>query len=381
MRRYLSPLIAIFLFSAAVAIGLWTEVINVPFLTGREKFGEFSLKVHRERYLYGFLGGFAANWSSDGSELAVVNNWGSTLTVWDNAGHKLGERTRAGGGGPYLSRSVSFVQDNYHLVVEPVAGGMENEAFSVWNTSPWQLVARVVGPNLTVRSANKAEQFVLSPDGGLLLMTTGRPNSHIKDTIPNVAIYRTDDWQLLHTINFPGIVWAVSMCADGQSAVLGASDGQGALVNLTTGEISNTFRPFHGSILDSAGVNAVACSPHGEFIFGGVQSPKSTPPVPSTLEIGNKSAGPATVMRVSDGATVASIYDVRTPIQQAVWDPKGRYVAFIDDRRLVVWQPLATSTGYERIDLGGPTFSLAVSPDGEHIAATTGSGVRIFSIE
>ena len=86
------------------------------------------------------------------------------------------------------------------------------------------------------------------------------------------------------------------------------------------------------------------------------------------------------MFRVKDGAQIASFSAARGPIRQAMWDPKGRFVAFVDgDRGLFLWAPWA-DTSYKKVDLPSKTLSLAVAPDGRRMAVTTDHGVRVYSI-
>jgi hypothetical protein len=86
------------------------------------------------------------------------------------------------------------------------------------------------------------------------------------------------------------------------------------------------------------------------------------------------------MFRVKDGSLFASFTEAIGPIRQAMWDPKGRYVAFIDNKNgLFLWAPWK-DTGYKTIEVPNLSLSLAVSPDGDRIAVTTYHGVRVYSI-
>jgi hypothetical protein len=86
------------------------------------------------------------------------------------------------------------------------------------------------------------------------------------------------------------------------------------------------------------------------------------------------------MFRVKDHAQIGSLAVGELPIRQAKWDPKGRFVAFIDGSRgLFLWAPWAHE-GYQRIELPSLSLSLAIAPDGSAIAVTTDKGVRVFSV-
>ena len=66
--------------------------------------------------------------------------------------------------------------------------------------------------------------------------------------------------------------------------------------------------------------------------------------------------------------------------RSAKWDPKGRYVAFVDnDRGLFFWVPWK-GLSYKKINLPTRTLALSISPDGDRIAVTTDSGARVYSV-
>jgi hypothetical protein len=86
------------------------------------------------------------------------------------------------------------------------------------------------------------------------------------------------------------------------------------------------------------------------------------------------------LLQVKDGAVVARFKDAKAPIRHAAWDPKGRFVAFVDnDRDLFLWAPW-TGVPYTRVELPTGSMALAVSPSGDKVAVTTDFGVRLYVI-
>ena len=98
-------------------------------------------------------------------------------------------------------------------------------------------------------------------------------------------------------------------------------------------------------------------------------------------EIGGEPAQWAGFVRRLPGATVSTDFPATVAAaRQAASDPKGRYVAFVDNAdRLFLWAPWKGSA-YTRVDLPRSTLALAVSPDGGRIAVTTDRGVRVYSV-
>jgi len=359
-----------------IYIGLWSGVFNVPFLTGVTNYRGFSLTVRREMDLHVFLGGVAVAWSPTGSKLAIASNYGGTLSIWDAGGNKEYEITHIGGGGPVLGHSLGFIENDSHLVFSPRGDAAKDESINIFNLKNGGTVTHITGPEPGKEEVfNKAQHFSLTSDKILLLMSTNVFSAYKE----NLVVYSTKSWEITHTKNVRGSVESVSVCGDSHLVAVGTSVGEESIFDLDSGDILGTSKPFSGTGFESASVFSVACSPKGDFFFGGSFGSWSAP---LASDADNRLAGPATVRRSSDNALVASIQAVHPPILQATWDPKGRYVAFIDSVGfLYIWEPLSPDAGYEKIDLGGKSFSLAANPDGTQIAVTTGQGVRIFSVK
>ncbi len=88
------------------------------------------------------------------------------------------------------------------------------------------------------------------------------------------------------------------------------------------------------------------------------------------------------VMRSDNGAWVETFIPTTGRIRWAEWDPKGRFVAFIDDDgNLFLWQIGNKSSRYIRMKLQSHPSSLAISPDGGQIAVAETWGIELYTVQ
>ena len=164
------------------------------------------------------------------------------------------------------------------------------------------------------------------------------------------------------------------------------NSGRLVILDSLSGATITEIRAYEDSKYGVVSLGVIAGSPTGDLILTGVSS--------GALNGGEyyntreqrawdnamSSTEAVRVFRVKDGARVASFPAARGPIRQAKWDPKGRYVAFVDnDRGLFFWVPWK-GLSYKKINLPTRTLALSISPDGDRIAVTTDSGARVYSV-
>lgn len=328
----------------------------------------------------------AVAWSADGSSLAAASNYGGVLTVWDRAGHVVNQIRRVGGG-PTLGGSLTFAHGSSQLIFPPPETPNNSTAFAIWDVSTGQIVKSVDGPQPgDDYPYNRADHFMTTPDQTLLAAAT-RTGRSWKSFKSNVTVYETASWQVVHTTSL--LQGAPSLCvfANGRLIATGSvTGGQVSIVDTKTGAIVQQFQAYEESKYGSSLLGAVAGSPAGDLIVVGVSS---------TVLHGGEYFGTAEqnawgeardsteavrLFRVKDGTRIATFSAAKGPIRQAMWDPKGRFVAFVDNQKgLFLWAPWGSS-GYKKIDLPTKSLSLAISPNGDRIAATTDYGVRVYSI-
>jgi WD40 repeat protein len=365
---------AILGFSFALYLLAASNVMYIPVISSEKVYAQPLVRAHIERDLRTRFGAVALAWSPGDAKLAVAADYGDTLSIWNSAGVKEVE-IRHLGGGPILTRSLSFLSDQSHLLFTPGRSTEDQDALVVYDVGSGNVAMHIpVSPNDFGRSRG----FSLNNKESILAsIGSSRPNSY-----NNVYIYSGKTLEARNSVPIDGIVWSVSVCADGKTTVVGTSNGEVLLFASDTGQKTKTIKPFAERSLEYGAVQAVACSPHGDLIFAGAGDTNLAARGAERLSSAdNVSSGPVTVRRVQDNELVASIHDVHPPIWQAAWDPEDRYVAFVDSSGfLYILQIHPKASGYLRLNLGGGGYALAISSDGSKIAGTMSGGVRIYSI-
>jgi WD40 repeat protein len=330
--------------------------------------------------------GVAVAWSEDGSRVAVASDYGGVLSIWDRIG-RLVNRIRRDGGGPTLGGSLAFVQTSSKLVFPPPGAANDSAAFSVWDVATGKIVATVNGPQPGDEyTFNRADHFMTSDDETILAMAT-RGGPTWKGFRENIAIYDIRSWKLLRTAAVPYSVSSLCLFARGRLIGLGTiNSGRLLVLDTRSGATMSEIRAYEASKYGAVSLGAIAGSPSGDLILTGVSSgilyggEYYNTPEQRAWDKAMFSSEAVRMFRVKDGTRIASFPYAHGPIRRAAWDPGGRYVAFVDnDRGLFLWAPW-NGVGYRKIELPTSSLALAVSPDGDRIAVTTDSGVRVFSI-
>jgi WD40 repeat protein len=328
----------------------------------------------------------AVTWSADGSSIAAASNHGGVLTVWDRSGHVVNQIRRVGGG-PTLEGSLTFAHGSSQLIFPPPETPNNSTAFAIWDVSTGQIVKSVDGPQPgDDYPYNRADHFMTTPDQTLLAAAT-RTGRGWKSFKNNVTVYETASWQVVHTTAL--LQGAPSLCVFANGRLIGAGSvagGHVSILDTKTGVIVEDFPAYEESKYGSSLLGAIAGSPAGDLIMVGATSTVlnggeywGTPEQRAWAEA-RDSTEAVRLFRVKDGSRIATFSAAKGPIRQAMWDPKGRFVAFVDNQRgLFLWAPWV-GPDYKKIDLPSKTLSLAISPNGDRIAVTTDHGVRVYSI-
>jgi WD40 repeat protein len=360
----------------------WTGAIEVNASTSAGNSNILRLTIREELDLPTPGAAVAVTWSADGSAIAAASNYGSTLTVWDRSGRIINQFKRAGGG-PALEGSIAFVHDASQLAFPPPASVDSDATLAVWDVASGQIVTTIPGVEPGGNSGlNRATYFAAVPGKELLAAPT-RGNGGPRNPHGNLITYSTQDWRVLWTTAIANGVFSLCAFDDGRLLAAGSNQGQVSVLDAMSGNLVHQFHAYEESKFGILSIGAIAGSPDGRLILAGVGSAMfgstgSTAEAQSWLN----SVEPARVLRAEDGTLLAAFNGpAKLPIRQAAWDPNGRFVAFIDNANgLFLWQPMAGGGSYKKVEVADLGLSLAIAPDGRHLAVTEKQGVRIFSI-
>lgn len=310
---------------------------------------------------------YAIAWSPDGEKLAVAYEWGRKIEIIDPYGNDLA--TAEVPNGPNIGTSLAFVNGSSQILFEGQdTKQVKGTAFTLFDARSGQLLAQIPGPF-------HAEGFSVSPNGQLVAMRASDGNT--------IYTYRVRDWKTAGQIRIEAGVFALTFFADGQRAVVSSAPSQFEVIDVQSGAILKRFKiPGTGEDVPAPGIktafaSALAISPDQKFLFAGAFSSF----VPNEWE-NVVSRGAVQIFRLADGVRLTSFDEARPKIRKAEWDPRGRYVAFIDrSAHLFLWQPLSWRQSYAQVSLSSDAWSMAISPNGSLIAVSSEDGVTIYSVQ
>jgi WD40 repeat protein len=325
----------------------------------------------------------AVAWSRDGSALAAASNFGSDIYVWDASGRPITHISRPGEG-PVVDGSISFARGSSQLVFPPPATSAPDSGAAVWEVANGEISQLIVGPQPgDDYPLNRFRHFDSTPEQTVLAASTSgnRGFARLKS---NLTLYDMNSWKILGTTVVPQGIASLCIFGQGQYVAVGTLSSGGVFIfdsqNLHQTARWATFRESESGLYS---IGAIAGSNDGKLIFAGIGTVTLT---------GAESAEQASwasrlstsdavqLLQVKDGAVVARFKDAKAPIRHAAWDPKGRFVAFVDNYRdLFLWAPW-TGAPYTRVELPTGSMALAVSPSGDKVAVTTDFGVRLYVI-
>jgi WD40 repeat protein len=339
---------------------------------------EGSVKLAKEFDLPTRGAATAVTWTSDGSALAAASWYGEDLTVWDRSGSVRNTLKRIGGG-PYPENSLAFVNGSSALLFPPPQTSDNSACLDVWDAATGIILKTVPGPDPDSNNyaRNRARHFVVSADQSIAAAapTVGG----------NVAIYKTKNWARTGAFKSNYAVASLALFPDGQRlAVGGLTQGHFLVVDTASARIIADFAAYVTKFANIS-VGTVAVSPDAEFVVTGIgltTIPGEYYRAPEARTWDQLVPPAVSVWRVSDGSHVAGFGAVQHPVRQIAWDPKNRFVAFVDSAStLFIWQPSAAKENVQQILLSGDTMSVAVDPRGDRLAVTYGGGVRVYRIQ
>ncbi|MGH7023089.1 MAG: WD40 repeat domain-containing protein [Caulobacteraceae bacterium] len=346
----------------------------------------FPLNVQKEMDLSTPSAVVAVAWSPDGSKIAAASDFGDLLTIWDASGKKLNKINI--GNGPYLEDSLSFVDGSSQLLFPPPSGVADAVSLDSWDIATGKVVRTLEGPEPSKSYPfNRAEHFTASDLRNLVVTTPYICDWSTPSSPKTIDIYDIAGWTLRKTYPLPGSVNSLSLFDGGREIVMGTDIGSVFLLDPQTGQSPKEYKAFDTGRYGNVFVRAVAGSPDGTLVFAGAGLVVVNQGfVGSSNDLGTRrwerAIVPAVVIRVTDGRKVASFPNAVREIREAAWDPRGRYVAFIDsDRSLILWRPFGRRLSYEKLRLPSNSLSLAISPNGDRIAVATSVGLSIYALE
>jgi WD40 repeat protein len=344
--------------------------------------GAESVNVRKVADLATTRSAVAVAWAPDGSGLVAASDYGNVLTVWDRDRNRIREIRRAGGG-PTLWGSVAFINGSTEVVFPP-PGQVENRtAFAVWSVASGDILAMVDGPEPGGDySLNRAQHFMATPNQQFLAVSTSG-SAAASPLHANVIVYETRSWKPVSSAKISPRVGA--MCVFGGGRLIAAGDnvsGDISVLDLSSGNLVSEIKGYQNSKLGVVSVSAIAGSPAGDLVMSGVGTVTSRGGAGTPEERASWASGiePVRLYSVKSGQRVGTLAVPQAPIRQAKWDPRGRFVAFVDNARgLFFWSPWSGGE-YQKLVLPSGSLSLDISSDGEQLAVATDQGIQIYAI-
>jgi WD40 repeat protein len=327
----------------------------------------------------------AVAWSADGSMLTTASNYGSELYIWRSDGEVLQRIPRAGDG-PVLGSSIAFTARDQGIVFAPRASDGNDAAATVWDVKSGHVSAVIPGPQLgDDYPLNRLQHFELTPNKSLLVGATAG-QSAVKAFKRNVAFYDTTSWTLLRAATFPEGISSLCMFGDGRLVAVGSlMSGAIRVFDTESAAEVTRFDTIGSSPHGVYSLSALAGSPKGDLLFVGVgtivtkgDGRPSREQNAWVEQLGSTNA--VRMVHLPDGKTFATYGKARAPIRDATWDPRGRFVAFIDNTaRLFIWNA-AKPNEVTVIDLPTRAMAISIASAGDRLAVATDTGVRIYTV-
>jgi WD40 repeat protein len=313
----------------------------------------------------------AVSWSPDGSTLGVYSNF-TKLSTFDASGHPLNEFEGNGNKGGV--ENSAFIAGSSQVLFPVESAAKIDAALDIRDVATGRIVKTIDNKSFIPGS------FAVSLDQKRVAIAGGLAKE--------VIIYDTKDWHQLSTVNEFMIEkkqWLanISLCffPDGKLLAVGQSDGHFAVVDSTSGKTIKEFHAYDAPGVDD-NVAGLAVSPKGDLLLTGLSGVGVTNlATPEALAWNRSDHAVVSIWRISDGKEIAHLPNKNKATRQAVWDPLNRFVAFVDNDSLVVWQPEIPGENFIRIKYPSLASSLAITHDGKSLAVAAGNNVTVYNIE
>jgi len=331
--------------------------------------------------------GSPITWSPDGSFLAFYKG------AFESTGHELSQFHSSTDGfedNLYEIRTLCFVNGSEDIIYPAESRGTvakqdgrlvvvskEDDVLDVRDVKTGSVVKKIEGDMATL--------FTISPDQKYL--ATISPHKGMG----KIAIYDTKDWHVLTVADIGPreSIASLTFFPDGKRMAAGTLDGRIKIIDVFSGKTVKDFDVYTSKFGD-VWISQIALSPRGDFIMtaksgGDINGKYINLPEAQTW---GKSVE-VSIWRVNDGVRVDSFaLSGLDPINQVVWDPKGRFAAFTDHaQNLILWQPTVKGGNFISVNYSASQTSksfspmLAISQDGKSLAVTRDDKITIYNIE
>jgi len=313
----------------------------------------------------------AVAWNAGGSRLAVLSNFGGTVTIWDaHSWSVLKEFHRLGGA--YSNNSFAYLPDGTLLTAAaPDPKDVAPRAFSLaqWQADTGELLRKI--PDISDPSRSEipdigpTDTFVVSADA-----------SFVAGINKYVLLFASRDWLVARhfevppTSAHPDGASSVSISRDARRVAIGTLFGFVHNFDVATGTRGLSFLAYTSTPRGDFGKNcgAIAFSPDGRFLVTGR----------GLIDIHESDDGWTRIWRAGDGALVADLIGGGGTVRTAAWNDAGTILAVGDDKMLRCWRTDSLPHEPELIaKASGMVFSVAFSHQGL-LAASMANEVVLY---
>jgi WD40 repeat protein len=261
----------------------------------------------------------AIAWSTDGSKLAALSNFGSLITIWDtHSWRKIREISQFGG--TYAGDSLAWTRDG--MVIASAGSKVPEDgiySLNLWNPDTGELVKRILGPPVPEGAwkHNQAGKFVLSKDRSLLAMTFLHPRDRL-------IVFDTSNWTIKRAFDI-----AAPSSAQMGNVTSFAFSPNNKVIAITNSRDLQTISLEDSSVIFSilayghsdpyAGpiVKSLVYSPDGNVIAG----------APTFFPSLINDAGPVRIWSATNGALIAKLPTRDTSFGMISWSQDGAKLA------------------------------------------------------
>jgi WD40 repeat protein len=335
-------------------------------LAEEEKSGPSTMQVIHRLQHKSYVQGLA--WSSDGSKLATLSDFGALVTIW-NA--KTWEKVREirQYGAAYAGPGIGWTLDGNLLT----SAGAKTQAEGIYSMNLWDpasgaLIKRIEGPPIPPGATkhNQASTIAVSKSGSMVAVVLG----HIQD---KVTIFNAIDWSILRIIELEGLppfkaglATAIAFTPNENSVAI-ANGVNFQIFDLQNGRKRISTRAYESN--EAVGgpiVDALSFSPDGNYLATG----------PNFFSA-STDRNPVRIWDTASGESIFALPGTGATTRAIDWSADGTRVAAVSDRKLTVWdvrdlkksQPLST---FDKVS----GLALAFSPSG--LLAATDDSVALI---